>query len=88
MKKIDEMKFVGTYAVDDDYRVDVFENDVLFEAWLYNKGYGTKNHILGWYKVQDTADGRVETSLEEFLDLIDYSIEDYIEMYEDDFEDD
>lgn len=85
MKKVNEMKFVGTYAVDDDYRVDVFENDERFEAWLYNKNYGVKSSMFGWFKVQ--AAGEKVYTLEDFLELVEANADGYIMDYREDYED-
>ena len=82
------MKMIGavhtmTFRYDEDYYVDIVfnEDEEVFEAWLYNKGYSVKYFMLG------IPLNHIICDLTSFLQAVEAEIEDYIEYYKEEYED-
>ena len=81
MKRIYE-KPIEKYQYNDDYFVDIaiVTNDleVVFEAWLYKKGYGVKMLMYGMPARQ--------INYEYYKECVEADVDDYIEMYKESYE--
>ncbi len=71
MKEIKQESKV--YEHDDDWRIEIVIDDEDYEAWLWHKDYGIKSLMFGCPKEQQDYDY--------FLELVEFSIPDYIEGY-------
>ena len=69
-----------------NYRVCVIEKDEMFDAWLAHKEYGAASLMFGWLKVQPVEPDKVY-NLNEFLDMVANSLEEYEAFYQDEIED-
>ena len=87
MKKTNSVIHLETYDYDETFMVDItLEKETLgngtteegYNAYLYAKGYGIKEHLIGWVKGQSN----IKTE-EEFLDMVECTLEfeDYINEY-------
>lgn len=73
---------------DRDVWVDITDAGDMFEAWLYRKGFGFKDYMFGWPKVQHPKSGGVEYyDLDDFIDLVCGSVEEHLELYDDQYGD-
>ncbi len=69
------------------FMCDVVETDTEFQAWLYHKSYGTKELMFG--VASDGSGMRADgvpvgpTNIDEFVSLIEFNIDEYIEDYRD-----
>lgn len=70
MKKVNT---ITQYHVEDDYFVDVVKKSDGWEAWIYDDCTGIKMFI---------ASEDLETTEEEFLDMIEENFADYQEAYD------
>lgn len=87
MKKTNSVIYLETYDYDETFMVDItleketFDNgttEEVYNAYLYAKGYGIKEHLFGWIKGQSNT-----KTEEEFLDMVECNLdfEDYINEY-------
>lgn len=56
------------------YYIDIIENDKMYEAMLTRKGYGVSMYMFGVLKD--------ETSIDEFIEVIEKNLDDDIAIYE------
>lgn len=70
-----------SYKVSDfsDYIVDIEEHEEFWDAWLYRKDLGRKIYVYG---VAKKDQNNYPVSHEMFIELVDASINDYIDEYE------
>lgn len=66
-----------TYTYTDNFKVDILENDTKYEAWIYHEKYGIKSLMFGMPKEQQP--------LSDFLEIVDGSMEEYIDEYTNDY---
>ena len=69
-----------------DFRVCVIEKDDMFEAWLAHKEYGNASLMFGWPKMQPPRPDK-SFSLDEFLEVVANSLEEYEALCADKIED-
>lgn len=82
MKESKKQYTVKTYTVKKDFRVDVITYKGMYEAWLYQKGYGVKTLMFGFPIIQHNIDGTPYTiSYDEFLQMVENNVADYIPDY-------
>lgn len=74
-----EMKEIKTktYPLDQGFFLDVTTTCKQYDAWLYHKNYGIKEHIYGMNKCDIEYDN--------FLDLIESTIAEDIKFFVDDY---
>lgn len=80
MRRLDKLK-TTTYQLNDyrtEYRVDITEDDMMFEAYLYNAEKVMKLFVLGEPKVQCIYGKEEEVTLDDFV----RRTESYIELNE------
>ena len=72
-----------TYNYDGKYLVDIIvkKDEQCYEAWLYNKDYGVKDLMFGVPMDENTKSER------EFLTLVLNNIQEHINLYEEEYED-
>lgn len=91
MKELKGIK-TRTYEYDDEYRVDITEEEdpnnkgfKIWHAYLYRKNCGTKELMFGTPELQPYCIYGNET-FESFLESVEYNVPDYIDTYEDTIE--
>jgi len=73
MKEAVNLCWNNTYCFDRHYIVDIFKVDDTYEAWLYNREYGIKDLMFGMPVEQQSFD--------EFLEIVEANVPEYIELY-------
>lgn len=66
---------IATYDAGDGFTVEIYESDILFDAWLGHRDYGVKTHMFGFNK--SAVCGNIET----FVDVVEGNIEQYTDSY-------
>ena len=66
-----------------DYRVDMTVTSGSFAAWIYHKDYGIKKLM---FEIPGTPNGK-RISPDEFLEMVENNIDDYIKGYKEMYED-
>lgn len=66
-----------TYPLDKGFFLDITTGCKEYNAWLYHKDYGIKSHIYGMFKC--------DIEYNEFLDLLENTINDDIDLYVDNY---
>ena len=79
MKEAVNLCWNNTYFFDHHYIVDIFNVDDTYEAWLYNREYGIKDLMFGMPVEQQSFD--------EFLEIVEANVPEYIELYKAQHED-
>lgn len=82
LKRIDEKVTLYEHG---DFRVCVIEKDDMFDAWLAHKDYGYASYIFGGLKVQPAEPDKIY-SLDDYLELVACSLEQYERFYWEDLE--
>ena len=79
MKRTDEYK-VTTFIPDwfTDFRVDVVETETTYEAWIYHKDHDHKHFMFGGDK----------TDINEFAEVVEGNINQYVKDYIEEFMED
>ncbi len=72
---------IETYEVEGDFRVEILwnEQETHWEAWLYHKGFHFKSFVLSVPKQQNCR------SKEEFAEIINTYIDEFIAAYRERF---
>lgn len=78
MKEVREIKVV-TYDCGNGFYVEIWVKPMEFDAWLSHAKYGVKSYMFG-----SPVDN---TSFEEFKDMVEANIDEYIEYYENEYMD-
>lgn len=81
MKELKDIKLLKVYQVDEyeynNYLIYIFEDEENYELYLQNKNYGVLALMYGVPKEQNT--------LEELLSC--YNLDEYIQIYQEEYED-
>ena len=67
------------YKINRAYRVLINSNDTMYECWIRHFEYGIYLYMFGMNKT--------EVTLEDFINSINSSIDEWIEIYQERFED-
>lgn len=73
MKKSENIKSIDVYDYDDEYCIDIITTNDTYEAWLYQYNCGMKSLMFGMPIPQQ--------SKEQFLEIVEANVEDYIPLY-------
>ncbi len=84
--------FIKAFEVANDnetYVVEFWEDKDSWIAWLTKPDYCIKEYMFGWFKEQPTAnDGHIKWTFDEFVDLVESNLSDYIELFKSEYEED
>ena len=79
MKKADVK--ITVYEMENDFFVEVYKNNDIFEFWIYHRNYGTKSFMFGMPKIYiDCEEITVEDLIKgNFEEQKDFYIQEYMQ---------
>ena len=81
---IKQENITSTYNVGDNMKVDIVDNGLNYEAWVYHSDYGIKTHMFGIAKNSKTPDGR-KLCANDFIQIVLNNLDQYIETYKNEY---